>query len=345
MMRLVRIHGAGDLRLDLALRPVPGPGEALVQMAACGICGTDLAFVRDGGTRRRFAGPMPIGHEGAGVVVATGSGVRGVEPGQRVVINPMAADLTNVIGTGGTEGMFADYLLVRKAALGDTLLAVPDDVPLTLAAVAEPLAVALHSVNRAAPEPDDKVAVLGAGPIGLAALIWLKDRGVNDVVVADLHRERLDRAIALGASGVVQIGTQDLGAALMDLQGVAHVRDRAVPATGIYLDYAGAPDLPGQIVAIARRHARMVITAVYGAPVQIDLGRTFLRSEFTITGSVGYPDELPEVIASLGRLRDRLDRYVTATVPFAQVLDGFQLARRPASCKVVVTMDQPEPGG
>ena len=89
----------------------------------------------------------------------------------------------------------------------------------------------------------------------------------------------------------------------------------------------------------------MVITAVYGAPVQIDLGRTFLRSEFTITGSVGYPDELPQVIASLGRLRDRLDRYVTATVPFAQVLDGFELARRPASCKVVVTMDQPEPGG
>jgi threonine dehydrogenase-like Zn-dependent dehydrogenase len=339
MMRQVRIHGVNDVRLEAVPRPVPGPRDAIIRMAACGICGSDLVFIRNGGTTRKAAGPMPLGHEGAGIVEAVGAEVEGIAPGLRVVIDPMAADLTNVIGTGGTEGMFADYLLVRDAALGGPLLQVPDAVPLAVAAVTEPLGVALHSVNRGNPQPGEKAAIFGAGPIGLGVLIWLKDRGIEDVVVIDLHPGRLARARALGASGVIQTGLQDIGPALMALQGTAHVRDRAVPATNVYFDCAGAPHLPAELVRLARRHARLVITAVYGAPVQMDFGRTFLRSELSITGAVGYPDELPDVVAALPRLGAALGLYVTGVVPFGQVIGGFELARQPDSAKVIVSME------
>src|SRR5262249_56227466 len=102
-------------------------------------------------------------------------------------------------GRGGPEGAFVKELLVREAGLGDSILPIPEGIPYEIAAMCEPLAVAMHGVNRMEVEAGDKVVVFGCGPIGLGMILWLVDRGVTDVIALDLAQERLDPAPALGA--------------------------------------------------------------------------------------------------------------------------------------------------
>ena len=189
-MRVLNIHGVGDVRLDPVDPPRPGSKDVVVKVKACGICGSDLTYIKIGGIIRAPGGTTPIGHEAAGEVIAVGDDVSGVSVGQRVVINPMLTP--SDIGSGGPEGAFTEELLVRDARVGDSLLPIPDDLPYEIAALTEPLAVAMHGVNRAEAKPGDKVVVFGCGPIGLGMVLWLVDRGVTDVVALDLAPERLD---------------------------------------------------------------------------------------------------------------------------------------------------------
>src|SRR5262249_56686104 len=126
-----------------------------------------------------------------------GSNVKGVSVGQRVVINPMMTP--SYIGSGGPEGAFTEELLVRDARVGDSLLPIPDDLPFEVAALTEPLAVALHGVNRSQAKPGEKVVVFGCGPIGLGMVLWLVDRGHTHVIAVDLAPGTLTPAKQPGA--------------------------------------------------------------------------------------------------------------------------------------------------
>ena len=150
---------------------------------------------------------MPLGHELSGVIEAAGSEVD-LAPGTRVIVNPLGAG--NMIGNGGSEGGFAPQLLVRNAAAGESLLEIPDGLPIEVAALAEPLGVGMNAVDQVEAAGDDKVAVFGAGPIGLAAIAALRDRGVEDVVAIDLSSRRLEIAKQLGARATVQPDEQNL---------------------------------------------------------------------------------------------------------------------------------------
>ena len=142
-MQVVDVHGPGDVRLDDVAAPQAGEYDAIIRIEACGICGTDLAYIREGGLPHAPS-PMPIGHEAAGTVLAVGQKVNQINVGQRVLVNPMGSSA--VIGNGGPEGAFTQQLLVRDAER--LLLIVPQEVPSEVAALAEPLAVAQHGVNR-----------------------------------------------------------------------------------------------------------------------------------------------------------------------------------------------------
>jgi threonine dehydrogenase-like Zn-dependent dehydrogenase len=339
-MRVVNVHGVNDVRLDPAERIEPGDRDVLVRVAACGVCGTDITFIKAG--VRRDDGPMPLGHEAAGKVVAVGSKVVGVEVGQRVVVNPMVS-LTNVIGNGGTEGAFTEELLVRDAAVGRALLSIPDDLRYEIAALTEPLAVAMHGVNRAEPKPGDKAVVFGAGPIGLGAILWLSERGLTDIVAVDLHPERLERARALGAGHVIHAGSENLGDRLKEIHGTSTVLGREVAATQIYIDAAGAPSILGEVVPLARQHARMVVIAAHRTPVALDL-QAMLATEMTITTAIGYPVELPQVLAELPRLQDRLQHFISHRYAFDRVLDALKVAGSAEAGKVMVMIDEVDRG-
>ena len=339
MPRVLNIHGVNDVRLDPTDAPRPGSADVVVKVKACGVCGSDLTYIKIGGIHRKPGGVTPIGHEAAGEVITVGANVKGVTVGQRVVINPMMTP--SYIGSGGPEGAFTEELLVRDARVGDSLLPIPDDLPYELAALSEPLAVALHGVNRAQAKAGDKVVVFGCGPIGLGMVLWLVDRGVKDVVALDLAPERLERAKALGARAVINPTTENVRSRLLELHGSARVFSREAVGTDAYIDAAGAPNILSDVIGMAKYQSRLVVTAAYMKPVQIDLG-AMLTTEMTITTAVGYPDEMPDVVAALPRLRDKARSLISHRFPFDRIIDAIGVAGTPASAKVMVQFESQE---
>jgi threonine dehydrogenase-like Zn-dependent dehydrogenase len=144
-------------------------------------------------------GETILGHEAAGEVVEVGADVEGIRVGDHVVVNPMA-DPCGIIGKGGPTGALSE-LLLRQTVLRRSVATIPADLPFD-AALNEPMAVALHPVNRSNPQPGNTAVVFGAGPIGLGAPIGYRSRGLGHVVV-DVVPARLQRALAVGADAVI----------------------------------------------------------------------------------------------------------------------------------------------
>ncbi|MFT3965543.1 MAG: zinc-binding dehydrogenase [Sphingobium sp.] len=334
-MRILNIHEVDDVRLDDKEAPVAGDKDVVIKVKACGICGSDLTYIKYGGIRREPGGVTPIGHEAAGEVLSVGKDVEGISVGQRVAVNPM--NTPSNIGSGGPEGAFTEQLLVADARLGDNLLPIDDAVSYEVAAMTEPLSVALHGVNRGQVKAGDKVAVFGCGPIGLGMVLWLVDRGAH-IVALDLAPERLERARALGAHHVVNPGAEDVREKLLEYHGKGRVLNRDAVGTDVYLDAAGAPTLLNDIVSMAKFQSRLVITAAHMKPVEINLGM-MLTTEMTITTAVGYPDEMPEVVAALPRLKGKIESLISHRLPLGEVLEGLKIAATPQSAKVMIECD------
>lgn len=339
-MRILNIHGVNDVRLDDYQPAAAGNKDVLIRVRACGICGSDLSYIKIGGIHRQPGQTTPLGHEAAGEIIQVGEDVENVHVGQRVVVNPMQTP--SYIGSGGPEGAFTEQLLVRDARLGASLLAIPDDLPYDIAALTEPLAVAMHGVNRAQLKPGDKVVLFGCGPIGLCMVLWLLDRGITDVIALDLAAERRARALALGARAAFDPSAVDLRAELIKLHGSERVFSRECAGTDAFIDAAGAANILNDVIGLAKYHARMVITAAYMKPVSIDLG-AMLTTEMSITTAVGYPDEMPAVIAALPRLKDKLASLISHHYSLDDIQEALVVAATPAAAKVMININEDSP--
>ncbi|MCJ2177413.1 zinc-dependent alcohol dehydrogenase [Novosphingobium album (ex Hu et al. 2023)] len=334
-MELLTIHGPGDVRLDNYERPGAGDGDVVVKMKSVGICGSDLSYIKIGGIPP--GNVTPLGHEGAGEVMEVGAGVSGIAVGDPVIVNPMMTP--GNIGSGGPEGAFTQELLVRGAKLGESILPIPEGIPYDVAAMCEPLAVAMHGVNRAEVKPGDKVVVFGCGPIGLGMVLWLVDRGIKDVVVFDLAEERLERARALGCLAALDPTKVDVRAELSRLHGEVPSYGRVGVGTDAFIDAAGAPNILSDVIMMAKFHSRMVITAAHMRPIEFPVGR-MLTSEMTITTAMGYPTEMPEVIAAMPRLKDTIAGMISHKLPFSDVMKGLEIAATPQSNKVMIGFEE-----
>ncbi|MFF7987891.1 zinc-binding dehydrogenase [Streptomyces sp. NPDC007901] len=342
-MKSVRTADVDKIEVVDVERPVPGPRVALVRIRACGICGTDAAFLHMGGlpAHGHLGGeivPVALGHEPAGEVAELGAEVEGLAVGDRVVIDPTGHP-SGLIGCGGTQGAMSEYLLIENAVAGQNVQVFPDNMPFAVAALNEPMAVARHAVNRSQATPDDKVVVFGAGPIGLGAAIWLKLRGVRHVVVADVIPSRLENALAVGADAVVNSAEEDITARLTELHGqAANALGHPCPGTDIYIDAAGAPAVLNTVIDNAKWHAKLVMVAVQKKG-EIDL-TGMLRSELTLIASQAYPTEIFEVTPELAAHQDRFAQLISHRVPFSDVTGAFELTLTPGAAeKVIVTLD------
>ncbi len=334
-MRQVRVHGPGDVRVDEVVEPDPGSRDVVVRVAACGICGSDLSYISMGGLAGPGDAPMCLGHEMAGTVDWVGSEVTSAHVGDRVVVHPGDDELGR-IGNGGPEGGLAPLLLVTEADRG-RLHPVPDTIPLEVAAFAEPLAVGMHAVDQAEIAAGEGVCVFGCGPIGLAAVATLVDRGFDDVVAVDLSPTRLRLARQLGARAALDPTATDVWEALRDLHGTTPFMFGPAPATAAYIEASGADAVIGDVIDHAGVGARLSIVALHYRPVPTNY-LTVLMKELTIRGSIEYPPRFDDAIDLLAR-RD-LSPLLTHRFPLEELPVALGVLQGSKDCgKVLITID------
>jgi len=334
-MLQVRVHGPGDVRVDDVAEPDPGPRDAVVRVAACGICGSDLSYITMGGLAGPGGGPMCLGHEAAGTVDWVGPEVTSVRVGDRVVVKPGDDELGR-IGNGSPEGALAPLLLVAEADR-DRLHRVPDDLPLDVAAFAEPLAVGMHAAEQAAVQRGDGVAVFGCGPIGLAAIAALVDRGHDRVVAVDLSPTRLELALGLGAQAAFDPTATDIWEELARLHGTAAFMFGPTPSTAAFIEASGSSRVITEVLDHARVGGRLAVVALHYDPIPTNY-LTVLMKELTIRGSIEYPARFADAIDLLAR-RD-LSGLITHRFPLERFDDALTTLQGSKDCgKVLVAID------
>jgi (R,R)-butanediol dehydrogenase / meso-butanediol dehydrogenase / diacetyl reductase len=333
-MPRVAVHGPNDVRIDQIEPPVPGPADIVVQVAACGICGTDLGYAKAGGMPVGPGGPVPLGHEFSGTVARLGSDVTGLHVGQRVVVDPTTP--ANYIGSGG-PGAFAPLILVRDVSAQPMVYPIPDSLDFETAALAEPLAVALHGVNRSGAKPGETVVVFGAGPIGLGVVAMLRHKGVIDIIAVDRSNGRLARARALGARVTLNPDEGDVWQAIAVEHGAGELYGMPVVGTDQFIEASGAPPVIPAILANARFHAHLTVIAVHHKDVPVDFAMA-LAKEMQITTSMAYPTEFGEVVGILARGEIDTSPLVSHRFDFADFTQAFATAAdAERAAKVLVT--------
>jgi (R,R)-butanediol dehydrogenase/meso-butanediol dehydrogenase/diacetyl reductase len=334
-VKQVRIHGPGDVRIDEVDPIEPGPRDAVISVAACGICGSDVGYVRLGGVAGPTRAPLPIGHELSGVVARVGSEVRDLAPGTRVVLNPMAAG--NSIGNGGAQGGFAPELLVPNAADGGVLLPIPDSLSFEAAALAEPLGVGMQAVNRSGAVRGEKVVVFGAGPIGLMSLATLRHRGIDDVLVVDRSARRLEVAARLGARATLDATTEDVWARIRELHGAGSWLGMEMPGSDAYIEASGASSVLLDIIGRARENARVSIVALHRDPIEVSF-LTVMSKQLTLAGSICYPEDFGEMIEMLQKVD--LTPVITHRFPLDRFVEAFEVASdTDAGAKIMIEVE------
>lgn len=336
-MKLARIHGPDDVRLDDVAVPDPGAHDVVVRVEACGICGSDLGYIALGGAGGLASKPMPIGHEFAGTVVRIGDAIQDIAPGMRVAVNP---DDRN-IGNGGPEGAMAPFILVPDAKIGSSLYPIPSHVTPALAALAEPLSVALHGINLVDVKPTDKVVVLGAGPIGLCAVAMLRHRGVTDIAIADREDSRLERARQLGASTLINVTECSLTDALASVHGEGTRLGLRYVESDVFIDAAGAPQALTEVIAAAKFRARISIIALYKKDCPVNLFK-LMMNEIMVIGSIalGRHAEFGEAVDMIAAGEIDLKPMISHTLPFSRFEEALDTARDATrSAKVMLEFD------
>jgi len=304
-VKALRWHAARDVRLAEVHKPALMPGTAIVEVAFCGLCGTDLheythgpVMIRPGAHPLSGAEPpITLGHEFSGRVVEMDGDLPGISVGTRVVADPclrcgvcrwcQRGDYHTCV-MGGSLGLAADGGLapyVRVPLVG--LHRVPDGVSDEHAALAEPLAVGLHAARRAQVGPGDSVLVLGAGPIGLAALIGARASGAAAVFVTEPNPARAEIARSIGATEVFDPTIDDVRSAVFKRT------DRIGPDAVI--DGTGRPEAIALGLRSVRRGGRVAVAGISPSELKVDL-RQLVLYERTLVGSLGYNFDIPRVL-------------------------------------------------
>lgn len=330
-----QIHAPDDVRLDTVALPDPGPRDAVVRVASCGICGSDVGYLKLGGMMGPSGTPMPLGHEFSGTIEALGREVRGISVGDRVVVDPQGAD--NQIGNGGREGGFTPRILVRNVTEGRCLIPIPDALPFDLAALAEPLGVGMQAVNRVRAEAGQRAVVFGAGPIGLAAVATLHQRGIEEIVAVDFSNTRLAVAQALGAAHGFNPAEGKIWPRIREVHGQTEVYGNPAAATEIYIEASGAPAVIPEIIGRARSGARVSVVALHRQEVPVSFLNVMMK-EIELIGSIAQPENWDDMLEMLTACD--LSPMITHHFELEKFLDGMAVAQNPdAGAKVMIHMN------
>jgi L-iditol 2-dehydrogenase len=352
-MRAVVARAPHEFRLEEVPVPVPGPDELLVKVEACGVCASDVKAYK--GAESYWGGPTMAawvkapfipGHEFIGHIAALGEGAGarlGMSVGDRVTADQLVpcgacrycvrgqywmCQVHNMFGyQTATNGAWAEYMLFPKAARVHRVPAA--DFPMEIAVLTEPVAGAVHAVERGRIEFGDVVVISGAGPIGLAMVGLARLKGPRAVVSLDLDERRLELARRFGADLALNPRTSDA---------LAIVREMTDGyGCDVYIEAAGHPASVVQGLSMVRKLGRFVEFSVFGEATTVDWSLIGEKKELDIYGSHISPYTYPVAIDFLHRGLIHMDDVVTHVLPLERVEDAIHLvADGKESIKVVL---------
>ena len=331
------------LVLEEVAKPTPRPGEVLVQVKACGICGSDVHGM-DGSTGRRRP-PVIMGHEAAGSIAEIGAGVEGWKAGDRVTFDSTIycghcdfcrqgqVNLCNrrrVLGVScedyKQDGAFADYVAVPSPIL----YRLPDSLPFEHAALIEPFSIAFHAARRTPLSLNDTAVVVGAGMIGLALVQTLRLAGCGRVIAVDMIPEKLTLAKSLGADDTVSSAN---GSALEEINQLTNGRgaDVAFEAVGV----AATVDLA---IRCVRKGGQVTLVGNVSPKVELPLQVAVTR-ELTLNGTCASSGEYPGCLDMMARGSIQAAPLLSAVAPLSEGASWFDRLYRkePGLLKVVLS--------
>jgi L-iditol 2-dehydrogenase len=327
-MKAAELVSTRQFRLAEMPSEDPAPGEVQVRVDAVGICGSDLHYYAEGAVGDTpCVFPMVMGHEPSGTVVKCGPGVTGWSPGDRAALEPalfcyhcefcrtghfnVCANI-RFLSTPGYPGFFREFVNLPSA----NLLAIPKEMSMDLATLAEPLAVALHSMKFAAIDPDDTVAVFGAGPIGLLTIACVKLAGAQRIWAVDPVAHRRGLAVQMGAD--IALDAVDAARQIQTDTG-----GRGVDCA---IDCAAKLHTTNDAIRAVRNAGRVVITGIHSqthVPFAMSPMRRKELAVFNVRRSNHETREALEMLAEHARWFAPL---VTHTRPMDQIAEAFAIA-------------------
>jgi L-idonate 5-dehydrogenase len=329
--RAVVVHAPHHLELEMRETPTVGPDQVLVRVHTGGICGSDLHYYHAGGFGAvRIKAPMILGHELSGTVEAVGAEVSAIAPGARVAVNPslpcgkcancrqgLRNHCTDMRFFGSAmrwphvDGGFRDFVVCHQSQA----VPIADSVSFAEAAMAEPLAVCLHALNRAGSVVGKRVLITGAGPIGALTAAVAKLGGAVEIVITDIVDQPLAMARRLGAD--VTINTKDRPDAL-----TAHTDQHG--KFDVHFEAAGSP--PAVLAGLAALGARGVCVLIgQGAEIPLQVS-SLIGREIEMRASFRFDAEFQLAIDYLESGKLNIRDLVTATLPVTQFVEAFDLA-------------------
>lgn len=344
-MKAAVLYGKMDVRNELVEKPVATKGQAIVQIKAVGVCGSDIHYFEHFGMgdSYKLTEPQILGHEASGIVVEIGEGVTNVHIDDRVTIEPGETCLhceqcktghynlcrdVHFLSVPHEKGAFAEYLVMDS----DMLFRVPDSMSYEVASLAEPLSVGIHACDLAEVKPGVKLLIIGAGPIGLMVLIAARTYGATDITICDVQDNRLEFAKEqCGAKNIVNT----------KIHSANDIVEKFTSGVGFdcVIETAGSPITEYMTVALARRGAHI---ALVGIPKDKDLGMNIfdiIDKELTIRGVFRYANTYPLAVSILDSGVVDFEKIITNRFPLDQTKEAleFALKNKMNSIKTVVT--------
>lgn len=345
-MKAVVLRGK-SLNIEECPVPEPKAGQVLARVLACGICGSDLHFAKLRGAMNERG--IVMGHEFVAEVVKAGPGAENWKPGTRITSIPALPDpdapngFYNLDYSTEASGAYAEYLLLGSSLM----MPVNDDVPDEVAAMTEPCAVSLHAVREARMQPGQTALIMGAGPIGLLTLLWLKKIGVRHVSVTEPNKERRALAQKLGADLVLNPQTDDVDARVagaLDALPAGNGPNRETPPYGyppvtrpdVVFECVGAPGTLQQAMNLVNPRGQVIVVGVCMEEDRLSPGLGIIK-RLTVRFVLGYDaNEFAEALDALSDGSVNAAPLITRSVSLDGLPETFELLSNGTDCKVMV---------
>lgn len=349
-MKAARFHGPKDIRIEDIAEPTLRPGTVKIDVAWCGICGTDLHEYLEGpifcpapGHPHPLSGeeaPVTLGHEFSGTVSELGDGVNDLTVGESVVVEPYfvcdecppckagnyhLCEKMGFIGLAGGGGGLSERIVVDRRWVHPV-----GDIPLDQAALIEPLSVAHHAVTRGDVKPGDVALVGGAGPIGLLVAAVLKAEGAT-VIISELSEARKRKALDTGvADHVIDPSQEDLVTKVREITGGVGA-DVAFECTSVNV-------VLDQLFDAVKPTAVIVNVSIWGKPAQLDMQKLVLK-EIDLRGTIAYVRDHAATIKLVQEGKVNLEPFITGRIALDNLIDeGFDtlINRNETAVKIIV---------